>query len=128
MKKAIAMQWAAALESGDYKQSSAAALRTASNKFDALGVLCNLHAMAHPDIAAAQTHVEIYMDEDGELPHAVRDWAGLADSCGGVRSSNKKLGCTPKDKTGYSSIAGCHDGGLTFERIAQIIRNQYTRI
>lgn len=50
MKKKIAKMWADALRSGDYKQGIGR-LRNEHNHFCCLGVLCNLHAIHHPNIA-----------------------------------------------------------------------------
>jgi len=83
MDRKIALKWARALESGEYGQTTGA-LRE-GNKFCCLGVLCNLHAQAHPEIAKDETDPEKYMGKEGELPEQVMHWAGM-------RSDNGKIG------------------------------------
>lgn len=79
MKKSIKKKWVAALRSGDYKQGRGRLRRHTpeGDVFCCLGVLCNLHAQAHPDIAAQQTDAYSYMGQTGYLPIAVREWSGL---------------------------------------------------
>lgn len=50
MKKEIAMRWIEALRSGKYMQGKGR-LRSFYDEFCCLGVLCNLHAIEHPEIA-----------------------------------------------------------------------------
>jgi len=70
----IKAKWVAALRSGDYKQGHFQLRK--NNEFCCLGVLCNLHAIAHPEIAAKETDPRSYMGCDGFLPAAVTKWAG----------------------------------------------------
>ena len=61
MKAKIRKLWQAELRSGKIKQARGQ-LRTKKGMC-CLGVLCNLHAQAHPKIAAMQTDPEEYMGE-----------------------------------------------------------------
>lgn len=108
----IAHRWANALRSGDYVKGTGA-LRTPANEFCCLGVLCNLHAQAHPDIAARQTDPEYYMGRSAVLPDPVRDWAGM-------KTDNGKISCS----TG--SLAYLNDNGKTFEQLANIIERKWS--
>lgn len=101
MNPAIKKKWLAALRSGKYKQGKRK-LRHAG-RFCCLGVLCNLHAQAHPEIAASQTSAVCYLHETDVLPDAVRIWAGL-ESCDGSDGAladtslvqmNDGVGCKP---------------------------------
>ena len=80
MKREIATRWVEALRSGDYKQTTNALRR--GDSFCCLGVLCNLHAQDHPEIAAAQPTTGRYMGADSEPPDEVVAWAGLESNCG----------------------------------------------
>ena len=74
LKPEVKQQWIAALRSGEYKQAFGG-LRNHHNAMCCLGVLCNLHAQAHPDIAEAQPVKTAYMGEIGVPPPAVMKWA-----------------------------------------------------
>lgn len=113
MKTDIKELWVAALESGEYEQT-VGRLRKDGDKFCCLGVLCNLHAQAHPDIAAIQKSCNEYMGCTAGLPEAVMKWAGINDSLGGNIAINGET----------SRLAGHNDRGRTFKEIAQAIRDQ----
>lgn len=117
MKKEIAMQWVAALRSGEYRQG-AGQLRTAHDTFCCLGVLCNLHAQAHPEIAAKQDAPKAYMGNTAVLPTHVRDWAEL------VHWDPRVPGCTAM----ASPVALSHlnDTGATFNEIADLIEQHWS--
>ena len=74
LKPEIKQLWLAALRSGDYKQAQGV-LRNPSNAMCCLGVLCNLHAQAHPKIAAAQDDPTVYMGDSSLPPEDVMKWA-----------------------------------------------------
>lgn len=102
MKQSIAERWAAALRSGDYTQGYNR-LRSLNDKFCCLGVLCNLHAIDHPEIAAAQPmpvagldHEHRYLGTGEVLPDIVMRWAGMR-SCSGRMSSVSKSLCALND-------------------------------
>ena len=107
MKSSIAKLWTAALRSGQYKQTTGR-LREAYNgdSFCCLGVLCNLHAQAHPNIAARQTSVNGYMGQSLGLPCEVAEWAGMASSLGRFKGT---------------TLATENDQGASFNKIADLI-------
>ena len=106
MKPEIAKKWIAALRSGEYKQTKGH-LRVGSN-FCCLGVLCNLHAQAHPKIAARQADPDLYMGYSGALPATVQAWAGMI-------SANGVLPDIP------DTLANRNDAGDGFRQIANLI-------
>lgn len=112
MNPEIKAKWVAALRSGEYKQGKDR-LRSRDNKFCCLGVLCNLHAQAHPEIAAMQPRADAYMGEEGYYPAAVAEWAGLR---------HRML--TVSIEGNDSNIASHNDRGATFEQIADAIEAQ----
>jgi hypothetical protein len=82
MNKQVKKLWVKALRSGEYVQTTGR-LRGKNNSFCCLGVLCNLHAQAHPETAKRQTLRGKYMGHDGVLPREVMNWAGLSNAIGG---------------------------------------------
>lgn len=114
MKKRIKKLWLAALRSGEYRQGTGAlrSQRYMSGKhikdveyvdvFCCLGVLCNLHAQAHPEIAAAQTNRSAYMGLTGTLPHEVADWAGIPRRTEDDENSAQDKLMTLNDSRGFS--------------------------
>jgi hypothetical protein len=117
MNKEIKEQWIAALTSGKYKQGigqlRSGQLRS-NNKFCCLGVLCNLHAQAHPEIATHQPFSDMYMGEDSYLPDEVREWAGLDSDNGGYVVCGENV-----------TLAGRNDDGFSFRKIAKIIQEKF---
>ena len=116
MNKAIKKLWVAALRSGEYKQGEGQLrLETETGtSFCCLGVLCNLHAQAHPEIAAKQTKPEVYMGLQDLLPPDVLTWAGLT-LCSGDHVFINELNRT---------LARHNDEGHTFAEIADAIESQ----
>lgn len=114
MKAKIKERWVDALRSGQYEQGQGLLRHTTpiGTQFCCLGVLCNLHAQAHPDIAAAQDHLSMYMGMTGSLPFAVMKWAGLPDSDPLIRLGK------------FRSLISANDGGQTFKQIADAIESQ----
>jgi len=113
MNKEIKEQWIAALTSGKYKQGIGQ-LRS-GNKFCCLGVLCNLHAQAHPEIAEKQTRPGKYMGEDSFLPNEVMEWAGLDSDDGGYVVCDENV----------TLLAERNDDGFSFRKIAKIIGEKF---
>jgi hypothetical protein len=112
MNAEIKTLWVAALRSGEYKQGERRLRDPETNTFCCLGVLCNLHAQAHPEIAAKQTAPGSYMGKKG-FPHTeVFEWAGL-DARAEVEIGGA---CTRLDAH--------NDSGCTFEQIADAIEEQ----
>lgn len=116
MKKEIAEQWIAALRSGDYKQGRQQ-LRSKNNEFCCLGVLCNLHAQAHPEIAEQQAQQQSYLNNSAYLPYQVRMWAGMHDRTGMPRQVVSVCG--------KISLSIANDDRISFDRIATFIENNY---
>lgn len=108
MNPEVKAKWIAALRSGEYKQTQGH-LRV-GDAFCCLGVLCNLHAQAHPEIAAEQTSKDGYMGRDSYLPAEVQVWAGLDTSTGELK--------------GGRSLAVMNDRGSSFKTIADAIEEQ----
>ncbi len=116
MKKQIAMLWADALESNEYKQGKSR-IRNGRNEFCCLGVLCNIHAQFHPEIALTQLESCWYLDNEKFLPAKVQKWAGMKYEDGVIKKSNNFL-----DNITLSRL---NDNGYTFKQIANIIRVNY---
>jgi hypothetical protein len=113
MNPSIKSKWVSALRSGEYKQTTAK-LR-GYDKFCCLGVLCNLHAQAHPKIAARQKSISSYMGQTEDLPKSVMKWAGLSMFDGAV----------VKYKNVTHSLVELNDiQQLNFKQIADIIEEQ----
>lgn len=111
MKRSIARKWAQALESGEYKQCKGK-LRE-GDSFCCLGVLCNLHAQEHPEIAVEQTKTFSYIGETGILPEEVQAWAGMFTRKG-----------TRED--GLPNLAELNDYyDKSFPEIAKVIRKEW---
>ncbi len=75
MNPKIKAKWVKALRSGDYKQGRLRLRK--KDKFCCLGVLCNLHAQAHPAIAAKEKSPETYLGNIAVLPGLVEKWSGV---------------------------------------------------
>lgn len=80
----IKKMWVDALRSNDYLQNftyfdvgGGIQLRTKGNRFSVFGVLCNLHAQCHPEIASKELDPESYCGYQYFLPHEVSVWAML---------------------------------------------------
>lgn len=71
--------WLEALKSGEYKKG-VDRLRSEDNAFCCLGVLCNLHAIAHPEFASEQVDKLMYDSNSATLGWNVERWSGVEDS------------------------------------------------
>lgn len=112
MNQAVKQEWVADLRSGAIHKGLCALRK--SDRMCALGVLCNVHAKHHPEIAAQQSKKSEYMGERANLPKAVAKWAGLD-------SSNPELEFNGRDM----SIIRLNDQeNLTFKAIANLIEAQ----
>lgn len=125
MKKAIAEQWVKALRSGDYEQGVGQLRLEKDNSFCCLGVLCNLHAMAHPKIAAEQENVALYLGESSILPHEVADWADMRYPDGQPRDIKVDVVI---GEDSYSDLADANDCGCSFTEIANWIEKNYKEL
>lgn len=129
MKKDIAMEWAAVLESGEYSQTTGT-LRDSAG-FCCLGVLCEIHKKYHPDI---EWQLGRYMDVADDLPSAVMDWAGVYESEGsftidnGVRTTVEGARCLVALNDGDKTYGSQEIKPHTFKEIAAIIRENYDKL
>jgi hypothetical protein len=113
MNPEIKARWVAALRSGEYKQTTGK-LRD-GDAFCCLGVLCNLHAMAHPEIAANEFDSDSYLGDTALARKPVLDWAGLSH----------RLGATDININGHiAALTEHNDNGATFAEIADAIEEQ----
>jgi hypothetical protein len=118
MKKRIKNKWIKALRSGDYKQTEGA-LR-AGDAFCCLGVLCNIHAQEHPEIAAKEKSPRYYMGAHGLLPPAVVEWAGLTNVATEENGDPTDIKVTYRDKE--TTLSNLNDSEeLSFKKIAKVI-------
>lgn len=111
MNPTVKALWVAALRSGQYKQGMSQ-LRNERNEFCCLGVLCNLHAQAHPEIAKTQTDPERYLRNRYYMPEAVVQWSGLYTHRS-VEINNVR-----------ENLAYHNDRGVPFAQIADAIEAQ----
>lgn len=126
MKKEIADQWIAALRSGDYRQGQRA-LRNSDNEFCCLGVLCNLHAQAHPEIAAQQTNAWFYLGRQGSLADQVQEWAGIRSPLGEVWEDGESVIFSVEGIEWYC-LSDANDGGCGFVGIADAIEKNWEKL
>ncbi len=123
MKQEIAEQWAAALRSGKYKQGYDV-LRTDTNKFCCLGVLCDLYVKDHPNTIIRLSHDNQCWEYEGltqHLPEKVMKWAD-------IRTRDGKLLRGDKQSNSVTSLVLLNDHGETFDDIAQIIIDNWTQL
>lgn len=120
MKKEIADKWIAALESGDYAQCRGQLRKPNKKKskygFCCLGVLCNIHAQEHPEIAAKETDPEMYLDRTALLPDAVREWADISSGFAYIPSLGDDLTEINDEQR------------KSFKQIAKIIKEHYQEL
>lgn len=114
MNPKIKKQWVAALRSGDYKQGKKR-LRNSRGAFCCLGVLCNLHAKAHPQIAAFEKKKLEYMGCEELPPNDVCIWAGFAEGDANPFVTINGVGV---------GVAEHNDNGRSFAEIADAIEKQ----
>ena len=120
MNEQVKKLWLDALRSGKYKQTRGKLRRNRGKdkaSFCCLGVLCNLHAEAHPEIAAKETDPKSYMGEKELPPVKVQEWAGLDN-----RDPLVIVGRGWPERP--SRISTLNDCGYTFKQIADLIEKQ----
>lgn len=103
MNKAIERAWGQALASGRYVQQREGQLRL-GDKFDVLGVLCDLHRTA-TGIGDWDAFDDSYLDAHFFLPESVKAWAELEGE--------------PRIKGAY--LADLNDWGLDFSVLSSLI-------
>jgi hypothetical protein len=106
MNKAVKAKWIVALRSGQYKQTKN--MLRKNDSFCCLGVLCNLHAQEHPEIAAKEDEKYSYLGNTETLPKQVMKWADLKTADGFI--------CLKS-----TSLSLLNDNGHSFKQIAAII-------
>jgi hypothetical protein len=112
MNKEIKAKWVKALRSGQYKQGRNK-LRSANNEFCCLGVLCNLHAEAHPEIAAQHTNPRSYIGNTQMPPTQVCLWANIYIWGNPYATGDVLL-----------TLATMNDTGKSFKEIADFIEKE----
>ncbi len=120
MNKYVKKKWLEALRSGEYKQTRGKLRRNrGKNKasFCCLGVLCNLHAQAHPEIAATQTDPKSYIGATELPPVEVMEWAGLE-----AKDPVIAIGHGVHERTTRLSVL--NDSGYSFKEIASLIERE----
>lgn len=121
MKKRIKNKWIKALRSGDYKQTQGTLRDNVG--FCCLGVLCNIHAQEHPEIAAKEKDIGYYLGQSGHLPKEVVDWAGLSKAVHGDNYDDGEgtdINVTYRDKE--TTLVVLNDTEkLSFKKIARVI-------
>ena len=117
LKPQVKQKWVAALRSTAYKQGTLQ-LRRRDNTFCCLGVLCNLHAQEHPEIAIKNRNPEIYDGESCFLSRRVSKWAGLDASGHALINLEKPLRWNRRE---YWCLVGANDDRVPFSAIADYI-------
>lgn len=110
-KKAVRDEWVRRLNSGKYRQSTGY-LRTQSNGYCCLGVLCDIaveSGIIPAPIAVEGQEYYAYGKATAIPPTEVRKWVGLRDPLGNI---NKAEG-----------LARMNDQGKTFSDIAKIVES-----
>jgi hypothetical protein len=120
VKKEIKDLWVKALESGEYPQGRNR-LRS-SEGLCCLGVLCDLHARAHPEIARLERDPFRYLGMGSTLPDEVMDWSGMTNDAGEFIRPPRLPKSVDKVHRKTTSLAALNDDGLTFKQIARVIR------
>lgn len=128
--KQVIKSWVEALESGKYKQTAGALHRVEPSDdspvgYCCLGVLCDLAAkkgVVTTSIQGDFMGYESLLDPfpvTAVLPYAVVNWAGLDSPNPKVTTNN------PSGIDGISHLATLNDYGLSFRKIAALIREEY---
>ena len=84
MNPEVKTKWVEALRSDKYEQGFGV-LRTKTDKFCCLGVLCDLYSQEHPEVQFKENGTGMsyfFMDRMNVLPDEVVSWAGLANPAG----------------------------------------------
>ena len=124
MHEHIKRKWLDALRSGDYEQGQNY-LRY-RDSYCCLGVLCDLYNDEAWGFRTEDGHthsddnVYLHSGEATVLPKEVQEWAGLKDPNPAVVMEDK---ATSK-RAYFDSIGQLNDGGVGFDKIADIIEEQ----
>lgn len=120
-------QWLAALRSGQYEQGRYV-LRTPSNKYCCLGVLCDII-----DPAGWNVDNTIWKNPDNPTDmssHLVPEGIAMevlgTESVWGYKAANQNGVLPFKDREGnYLALSGLNDLGCTFSQIADVIEYSF---
>lgn len=119
MNDDVKEKWVKALRSGEY-EAGRQALRTNSERYCCLGVLCDL---ATQEFEGAEwepnttRYVFVHGDsaDEGYLPETTQEWAGIDAEGSGISVEGQP----------YTTLADLNDGaGYSFDDIATIIEEQ----
>lgn len=143
MKKEVMEKWVAALRSGEYQQIDGR-LRSfepdADGKYSycCLGVLCDLHRQefnadgsdyhytwgeaVRPIVSKPTTAYANHVDD---LPYSVKEWAGIKMNSPVVYLDDEELTGEDEGKSEIELIGLNDDAGWSFERIANVIEEQW---
>jgi hypothetical protein len=125
MKKAFAMKWADALESGKYKQTTER-LFNGKNGYCCLGVACVLAGKKFEFNENSGTYFpnchDVSAYDDQILPTSIMEAIGMHDEAGTPETED---GMVKIGKREYSSLADANDHGVKFKSIAKYIRDNY---
>jgi hypothetical protein len=117
MNSEVKAKWIAALRSGEYEPGRGE-LRSVSNCFCCLGVLCDLYQKEHPEVewVVANHDKRVYeFNRQSQVPplSVWKEWAQMNEA-------NPVVSLTNSPYT-QGSLAGMNDFGDSFETIADII-------
>lgn len=101
--------WVNELRSGKHRQARNQ-LRAADGSMCCLGVACEVSGLGHWDNGW-------YLGNSGMLPDIVRQWLGLASSCG---TWNREVA----GGAGHNALSDHNDRGKTFAEIADLIESE----
>lgn len=123
MHKEVADKWVAALRSDEYGQTYGylrEEYEPGKFAYCALGVLCDLHRKEQGGEWRGDEHLigHSYLDAYSTLPVAVEQWAGI--------SGRPELYSPELDS--YEFVSELNDGGQSFDRLADLIEEQWQEV
>ena len=122
MKKAIALAWATMLESGTIGQTRGR--NRDKNGMCVTAMLNNVHAVAHPAIAAKQKDPSVYLGSSYGVALEVKKWSGIKShvGCFGKGPSLMHFGVR------HPSLMSANDSGVSFKELAAYISKNYATL
>ena len=144
MNREVMKKWVAALRSGEYMQANGE-LRVAnedgSHSYCCLGVLCELHRKEHnadgsdyhyqweslpSRLSGSHKHVGAYANHTDNLPHSVRQWAGLRQDDPTIYVADEDADNDESASAGEHDITYLNDDRRwPFTQLADIIEDQW---
>lgn len=124
MQKEMAMKWCEALRSGRY-QYGKGVLRSKSNKYCSLGVLCDISGLGSWTVIKGNYYV--FKDHEGDcvdagLSEYIMYNLGVNDSLGGFNVVFHKV------SKHIGSLAEANDSDFDFDESANFIENNYKEL